>query len=539
MIAMLTQTLDRPLTTNSSGPATEEPSDRARVNVSRYLSMLENVPINVLMADSDLKLVYVNPASRTQLRKLQQYLPIPVDNLLGTSIDVFHSNPAHQRKMLANPANLPHRATIQLGPESLDLLVSAVMDENGKYLGPMVTWEVITERLKLEQRNRDYAAAFDAINKAQAVIEFTLDGTILTANENFLKTVGYSLDEIRGKHHSMFVSDALRQSSEYRMMWQKLNGGDFVAGKFERFGRGGRKIWLQASYNPVLDLNGKPAKVVKYATDISAQYQLADEVLHIVGTVNSSATELEAGSQSTAAAAEETSRQAQLVAAASEEATKNVETVAAAAEELSASISEIARHVQDSAKISGDAVREAQSANTTINDLGAASAEIGHVVKVITSIAQQTNLLALNATIEAARAGEAGKGFAVVANEVKELARQTAKATGEISQKIDAIQSSTRVAVTAISSISSTINKINEISTTIAAAVEEQSAATNEISRNVTEAAKGTAEVSSNIVGVSQAAGESGRAGNQMSVAVRDLAQESNRLEQIIKKFVS
>jgi methyl-accepting chemotaxis protein len=184
-------------------------------------------------------------------------------------------------------------------------------------------------------------------------------------------------------------------------------------------------------------------------------------------------------------------------------------------------------------------VREAQSANNTINDLGSASAEIGHVVKVITSIAQQTNLLALNATIEAARAGEAGKGFAVVANEVKELARQTAKATGEISQKIEAIQTSTRVAVSAIGSISGTINRINEISTTIAAAVEEQSAATSEISRNVTEASKGTSEVSSNIVGVSQAAGESGRAGNEMSVAVRELAKESSRLEQLIKKFVA
>jgi methyl-accepting chemotaxis protein len=482
--------------------------------------------------------VYINPASRLQLKKLEKYLPAPVEKLLGTNIDVFHVNPAHQRKLLANPANLPHRATIQLGPESLDLLVSAVTDEEGKYLGPMVTWEIITERLKLEQRNREFAAAFDAINKAQAVIEFQLDGTILTANDNFLKTVGFSLDEIRGKHHGMFISETLRQSSEYRAFWQKLNAGEFVAGKFERFGRGGRRIWLQASYNPVFDVNGKPAKVVKYATDISAQYQLADQVLEIVATVNASATELQAGSQSTAAAAEETSRQAQLVASASEEATQNVETVAAAAEELSASIAEIARHVQDSAKISGDAVKEAQATNATINDLGTASAEIGHVVKVITSIAQQTNLLALNATIEAARAGEAGKGFAVVANEVKELARQTAKATGEISQKIDAIQSSTRVAVSAIGSISGTIHKINEISTTIAAAVEEQSAATNEISRNVAEAAKGTSEVSGNIGGVSQAAAESGQASSQMLASVRDLAREADRLEQVIKKFV-
>jgi methyl-accepting chemotaxis protein len=212
--------------------------------------------------------------------------------------------------------------------------------------------------------------------------------------------------------------------------------------------------------------------------------------------------------------------------------------VAAAAEQLSKSIEEIARHVQDSATVSGDAVRAAESANATIRELGEASAQIGQVIKVITSIAQQTNLLALNATIEAARAGDAGKGFAVVANEVKELARQTAKATEEIGHKIDAIQSSTGVAVTSIGSINGIIRKMNEISTTIAAAIEEQSAATAEISRNVSEAARGTSEVTNNIAGVSHAADEAGQVASQMQVASGKLAEQAQHLEAIVRRFV-
>ena len=188
--------------------------------------------------------------------------------------------------------------------------------------------------------------------------------------------------------------------------------------------------------------------------------------------------------------------------------------------------------------MTSSAVTEADKTNVTIKQLGDSSNEIGQVVKVITSIAQQTNLLALNATIEAARAGEAGKGFAVVANEVKELARQTAKATEEISQKINAIQGATGVAVSAIGSISDSIRKINEISTTIASAVEEQTAATNEISRNVSEAARGTAEVTSNISGVSQAAEEGGRGSGEILSAAEGLAKESVRLDGVTSQFL-
>ena len=387
-------------------------------DVARMFNMIEAMPTAVMLADRDLNIVYLNPLSKETLRSLQKYLPVKVDDMVGTSIDVFHKNPAMQRALLANPdKHLPHRARIKVADQTLDLLISAIKDKDGEYQGPMVSWSVITERVQMAE-------------------------------------------------------------------------------DFER------------------DVKG------------------------VVQIVTSSATEMQASSKSMAGLAEQTARRAQVVAAASEQATRNVETVSSAAEELSASIAEISRHVQEASKMTAMAVSQANQTNDRIKDLGESSAEIGQVIKVITSIAQQTNLLALNATIEAARAGEAGKGFAVVANEVKELARQTAKATEEISQKIEAIQTSTGGAITAIKSIGETIGKINEISTTIASAVEEQSAATSEISRNVAEAAKGTAEVSNNISGVSQAADEAGRSAADILTAASGLSQESVKLDGVASTFL-
>ena len=229
-------------------------------------------------------------------------------------------------------------------------------------------------------------------------------------------------------------------------------------------------------------------------------------IAHHAGSLGDASGELSAVSQQMGANAEETSAQANVVSAASEEVSKNVQTVATATEEMTASIREIAKNANDAARVATTAVGAADRTNTIVGKLGESSAEIGQVIKVITSIAQQTNLLALNATIEAARAGEAGKGFAVVANAVKDLAKETAKATEDISRKIETIQVDTSDAVEAIGEISGIINQINDISSTIASAVEEQTATTNEIGRNVAEAARGSAEIAQNITGVAQAA---------------------------------
>ena len=658
------------------------------------------------------------------------------------------------------------------------------------------------------ERLADLAGQVAAIRKSQAVIEFQMDGTILDANDNFLNAMSYRLEEIRGRHHSIFVDEAYRQSAEYKEFWAGLNRGEFQAAEYRRLGKGGKEIWIQASYNPIFDADGKPFKVVKYATDVTAEKHainamIADAVmlakaaaegklatradvnrhqgeyrkviegfnetldavigpLHvaaeyvdriskgdippkitdaykgdfnaiknnlnvcidninaliaetgmlinasaegklstradasrhqgafqgIVKGVNemldaillpiaegnrvlrlirggnlrekveidckgdheqmknaingvhawltdlveyltriangdvsaemdkasdqdqihewllllrtniqslirdtdtlvqaaadgnlgkrvdatrhqgdfrkiveginqtleavveplkvtaqnatalaSSSEELTAVSQQMAGNAEETATQANVVSAASEQVSRNVASVASASEEMQASIREIAKNANESARVAKNAVSVAHSTNQTVTNLGESSQEIGNVIKVITSIAQQTNLLALNATIEAARAGEAGKGLAVVANEVKELAKQTAKATEDIGRKIEAIQGDTQGAVKAIEEISTIINQINDISNSIATAVEEQTVTTNEIGRSVTEAAQGVDDIAKNIGGVAMAAKDTTQGANDTQKASQELSQMAARLQTMISRF--
>jgi methyl-accepting chemotaxis protein len=247
--------------------------------------------------------------------------------------------------------------------------------------------------------------------------------------------------------------------------------------------------------------------------------------------------EVSATGQQIAASSEATSAQANVVSAATEQVNRNLQTVATSTEQMSASIGEIAKNASEAAKVAGEALKTAIKTNATVTKLGESSGEIGQVVKAITSIAQQTNLLALNATIEAARAGEAGKGFAVVANEVKELAKQTAKATEDISQRIAAIQTDTKGAVEAIGLISRIISRVNDISVTIATAVEEQSTTTSEMSRNVAEAAKGSGEVARNITGVAKAAQGTSSGATDSQTAARALAQMSVDLRGLVAQF--
>ncbi len=260
---------------------------------------------------------------------------------------------------------------------------------------------------------------------------------------------------------------------------------------------------------------------------------IAENAVQIAGASE----ELNAASQQITANSEETSAQADVVSNAAQLVTQNLETVATGAEEMGTSIREIAKNATEAAKVATSAVKVAETATATVSKLGESSNEIGQVIKVITSIAQQTNLLALNATIEAARAGEAGKGFAVVANEVKELAKETARATEEISRKIEAIQTDSKAAVAAIASISTVINQINDISSTIAAAVEEQNATTNEMSRNVSEAAHGSAEITSNITGVAESAQGTTRGATDTQKASQQLVETAIQLRRLVEQF--
>jgi methyl-accepting chemotaxis protein len=408
-----------------------------------------------------------------------------------------------------------------------------ILDLNGKPFKVVKFATNITGRKRSEE----------AISQVQAIIEFTLDGNVVTANENFLKTMGYTLEEAKGRHHSLFVDPAYRESAEYRQFWRDLNDGKFQAGDFKRIAKGGREVWLQAIYNPIFDADGKPFKVVKNASDITDRKKAEAALKVTIQAVNqnaqalaSSSEELTAVSQQMSSNSEETATQSNVVAAASEQVSKNVATVATSAEEMSASAKEIAKNATEAAKVATEAVKVASDTNKTVSKLGESSIEIGKVIKVITSIAQQTNLLALNATIEAARAGEAGKGFAVVANEVKELAKQTATATEDISGKIEAIQNDTKAAVTAIDQIGKIINQINGIQNTIASAVEEQTATTNEIARNATEAAKGSTEISKNIANVSEAAKNTTQGATNTLTAATELAKLAGDLKRVVEQ---
>ena len=359
-----------------------------------------------------------------------------------------------------------------------------------------------------------------ALDRSQAVIEFDLDGTIRAANDNFLRAMGYALAEVVGRPHALFVPPAARAAPEYADLWAALARGEFRAGEFERVGKGGRRVWIHGAYNPVLGPAGRPVRVVKFAYDVTERVELRNDVRALMGEVAGGAAalagaahRLTAVSRQMAASAAQTAARAGAAADAAGRVSGHVAAAAAGTEAVGASIGEIARSANDAARVAADAVGATDRTNATIGRLGASSARIGDVVKVITAIAQQTNLLALNATIEAARAGPAGRGFAVVAGEVKELAKQTAGATADIGRRIDDLQDS------------------------IAAAVEGQTASTGEVARSVAQAAHGSGEIARNVAGVAHDARDTTAGADETQAAADEVARVAAGLEQLVARF--
>jgi methyl-accepting chemotaxis protein len=314
-----------------------------------------------------------------------------------------------------------------------------VFDENGNLSEVVKVASDITAR-KLE--TADHEGQIDAIRRVQAVISFSLEGTILEANDNFLSVMGYSLAEIRGKHHSMFIEPGEERSAEYQGFWSNLRSGRSESRIFKRHGKHGKVVWIQASYNPILDPNGKPFKVVKFATDVTETIKLRDA------------------------------------------ASGNAESVAAATVELSASIAEISRNMSASQEATDAIMRTTTLSEEAASQLLDSMRLMEQVATLIREIAGRVNILALNAAIEAARAGEAGKGFAVVASEVKNLANQTATATDKIASEIGTVQAISAKVAGSVQETLAGVTLVNKYVQSVAVAIEEQSAATNEISEH-------------------------------------------------------
>lgn len=389
-----------------------------------------------------------------------------------------------------------------------------VLDDRGRPCSIIKFATDVTER---KLREAETSGKLAAISKAQAVIEFDLEGKILDANENFLTTLGYDIAEIRGEHHRIFMPQNERNTQAYAEFWRKLARGEFEAGEFRRVAKSGQDVWIMASYNPILDMDGHPFKVVKFATDITAQVEERARRSKVQK-------EIAAALEQISHSASGSSTQTAAVAAAISQASSGVQSVASGAEELSASAREISGQVSRASEISRKAVTEADATDAVVGTLSRSAQRIGEIVSLINAIADQTNLLALNATIEAARAGEAGKGFAVVASEVKGLATQASKATEDISAQIQEVQTATDDAARAIASIRDTIGEVESVSSAVAAAIEEQTAVTSEISANMQEVAVGVSSIDESIQAIDRATRDVEQATRDVQQAARQIA---------------
>lgn len=368
------------------------------------------------------------------------------------------------------------------------------------------------------QRTREAAdmkGQVEAINKVNAVISFDLDGNVLHANGNFLAALGYELDEIVGRHHAMFVDRDYAAGSEYREFWERLRCGEFQAGQYRRFRKDGSEIWIEASYNPILTPDGRPYKIVKFATDITQQVKLLQDLQKLIHE-NFGDVEM---------ALSRSDKQAGKAAIAADETSGNVQMLASSAEELASSIAEIAASMSRSRVATESAAEYARAAEEATEKLVGAATAMGGIVSLIQDIAGQINLLALNATIESARAGEAGRGFAVVASEVKNLAGEAAKATDQISREIDGVQAVTGDVVSTLESIRGAVDTVLGQVAAAASAVEEQSVVTNGMSESMHQAAQSVGAISSAIADIGSAVSDIDLAFGKTKEAAKVLAR--------------
>ncbi|OLP56850.1 chemotaxis protein [Rhizobium rhizosphaerae] len=456
----------------------------------------------------------------------------------------------------------------RIGKGGQEIWIEASYNPVFKRGKPYKVVKFATDITAIKLKSADDAGKLDALSRASAVIEFTPAGEILTANENFLSTLGYQLAEIKGKHHSMFCDPTYTNSEDYRRFWTRLAGGEFIADEFMRLGKNGKKVYIQASYNPIFDMKGKVFKVVKFATDVTKRVENVDQLasalrglaegdltqklgmpflptleklrtdfngaasklLSAMETVSQNASAIAAASQEIRAASDDLSRRTEQQAA-------SVEETAAALEEITTTVSDsstrareagqLVRKTKESADRSGSVVKQAVEA---MGKIEASAAEIANIIGVIDEIAFQTNLLALNAGVEAARAGEAGKGFAVVAQEVRELAQRSAKAAKEIKDLIGASNGHVKNGVSLVGetgkALEEIVGQVVHVDSNVGAIVEASR-----------EQATGLKEINMAVNTIDQGTQQNAAMVEETSAAAHGLAKEADALFHLLSQF--
>ena len=541
----------------------------------RARESLDSVSVAVMTVDRDFVVTGVNRSTRELLRLHQEnfrklWPTFDPDRIVGMNIDTFHRDPRHQRRMLADESKLPFRTDISVGDLKFALSVSASHDASGVYDGNILEWMDVTE-LRTQQ------GQLAAIDRSQAVIEFGLDGRILNANANFLTALGYRLDDIRGRHHSIFVEPAYSGSAEYRAFWEKLGRGEYDAGVYKRIGKDGHEIWIQASYNPVLDQSGRPFRVVKYATDVTAQVMAAeamkravaetqlivqaaqandlsrridmtgktgeigdlcsglngmlDTMSGVIGTMSESCDTISVAAREIAMGNTDLSQR-------TEEQASSLEETSASLEELTSTVRQNADNAQQANKLAASASEIATRGGNVVSEvvrtmdgITQSSRKISDIIGVIDEIAFQTNILALNAAVEAARAGEQGRGFAVVAAEVRSLAQRSANAAKEIkaliSDSVEKVHDGSKLVASAgqtMDEIVTSVKRVTDIMAEISAASQEQSGGLDQVNTAVSQMDKITQQ---NAALVEEAA-----------AAAKSMEEQTESLQAMVASFV-